>query len=769
VCLAVLIPASAVSAQDVVSQSRSVTGVVVDAAGGTIAGATVVIRSAGMPARQTTTDDAGRFEFKDLASGGLAVTASAARFQPFTLDLARPAPVRIVLQPMPVTEHVTVVAPMAAERITSAMKTDTPMRDVPQAVTVITREAIAERSMQSMADVVRYVPGVGMAQGEGNRDTPVFRGNSSTSDFYVDGARDDVQYFRDLYNVERVEALKGPNAMIFGRGGVGGVINRVTRQANWSPVRQATFEGGSFGHRRLTADLGHAVNGTLALRLTGMFEDSDSYRQGVGLNRYGVNPTMAVAMGRDTTVRAGYEHFHDDRTADRGVPSFDGRPFGTDASTFFGDPANSRSRATVDALSASLDHQLTRAIRLRSRISAASYDKFYQNIYPASAVDSTGSRVSLSAYNNAADRRNLFSQTDLVARARTHTVAHVLLAGVELGRQVTENFRNTGYFTTIGPTTTSVNVAVSAPQISLPLTFRQSVTDADNRSVGTVAAVYAQDQIELSRQFQGVIGLRVDRFQVEAENHRTGAVFTTDDRLVSPRAALLFKPATSIAFYTSYTLSYLPRAGEQLSSLSLTNQALDPETFRNYEVGARWQIRPALFASAALYRLDRGNVVVPDPADSTRSILVDGQRSRGLEMDLGGHVTRQWSVLAAYAHQHGEITRTQSATVQAGARLAQLPAHTLSLWNRYEVTRRLAAGVGIVHRSDVFTSTDNTVTLPRFTEIDAAVFFSPLARLRGQINVENLFDQPYYQFSNGNNNITPGSPRAVRVSVTAKF
>ena len=106
-------------------------------------------------------------------------------------------------------------------------------------MTVVSREVIADQSMQSMADVVRYVPGIGMAQGEGNRDTPIFRGNSSTSDFFVDGVRDDVQYFRDLYNVERVEALKGPNAMIFGRGGVGGVINRVVRQADWTPSARA--------------------------------------------------------------------------------------------------------------------------------------------------------------------------------------------------------------------------------------------------------------------------------------------------------------------------------------------------------------------------------------------------------------------------------------------------------------------------------------------------------------------------------------------------
>ena len=120
--------------------------------------------------------------------------------------------------------------------------------------------------MPSMADVVRYVPGVGIAQGEGNRDTPILRGNSSTADFFVDGVRDDVQYFRDLYNVERVEALKGPNAMIFGRGGAGGVINRVTRQADWGQSREASLQFGSWDNKRLTADVGRGVNETVAVR-----------------------------------------------------------------------------------------------------------------------------------------------------------------------------------------------------------------------------------------------------------------------------------------------------------------------------------------------------------------------------------------------------------------------------------------------------------------------------------------------------------------------
>ena len=215
-----------------------------------------------------------------------------------------------------------------------------------------------------------------------------------------------------------------------------------------------------------------------------------------------------------------------------------------------------------------------------------------------------------------------------------------------------------------------------------------------------------------------------------------------------------------LSLYGSYSLTYLPRAGEQLSSLSLTNQALDPEEFRNYEVGAKWDVVPSFSFTAALYRLDRGNVIVPDPDDPARSILVDAQRTKGLELGLNGNITRAWSMAGGYAYQDGEITRSISATAQAGAALAQLPKHSISLWNKYDVTPRLAAALGVIYRSDVFTSTDNLVVLPSWTRVDAAVYYNLTSTLRAQVNIENLFDEDYYLNAHSNTNITPGSPRA---------
>jgi catecholate siderophore receptor len=747
------------------------TGRVHDQAGAALPGATVTaVPDPPGPTLTTVTDQSGEFrlaleprgyQLTIVLDGFLALhervvpSAGSSQARTFVLNVAG------------ISETVRVTAPRLDRiaAVSSATKTTTPLRDVPQSISVVPAQLIADQRMQSMADVVRYMPGVGMAQGEGNRDTPILRGNSSTGDFYVDGVRDDAQYFRDTYNVDHVEALKGPNAMIFGRGGAGGVINRVSRQAGWSPVKELDVQLGSWDNRRVTADLGAAANSRLAARVTALYEDSDSYRQEVGLERAGVNPTLAVSLGPNTLLRAGYEYFRDRRTADRGVPSADGRPVETDPSTFFGDAGNSNSRVDVNLASVVVEHHTGRGITLRSRTSIGIYDKFYQNIFPGAVANGM---VSLAGYNNSTDRRNVFNQTDAIITKQTGSIGHVIATGVEAGRQLTDNFRNTAYFTTLGRNVTTTLVPLSSPTTSLPVEFRQSVTDADNAGTATVAAVYAQDQIALSRHVQAVIGLRFDSFNVDFTNHRTGVTFTSHDGLLSPRAGLIVKPVVPLSVYASYSLAHVPRAGDQLSSLSLNNQALDPEAFRNYEVGAKWDAGSIAYSVAA-YRLDRGNVAIADPVDPARSILVDAQRMKGIEASVDGRIMARWTIAGGYAFQDGRITQSISATVPAGAVLAQVPRHSFSLWNKYDLTDRVGAGVGVIHRGDVFAAADNAVTLPAFTRVDAGVFWTVTRQVRAQVNVENLFDTNYFASAHNNANILPGSPRAVRVAMTTRF
>ncbi|HXH23807.1 MAG TPA: TonB-dependent receptor, partial [Vicinamibacterales bacterium] len=545
-------------------------------------------------------------------------------------------------------------------------------------------------------------------------------------------------------------------------------INRVTRHADWTRVREFTVHGGSFGYRRLTADVGDAVNDAVALRVTGMYENSDTFRDAVGIERYGVNPTAAFAPGANTRVTAGYEYFHDERTTDRGIPSFGGRPLEIDRSTFFGSTSLNRARVDVHALFAGVEHVFSNGITLRNRLRYADYDKFYQNLVPE-AVTLDRASVTLTGYNSGTLRRNLFNQTDLIVVRQTGRIGHTLVAGIEGGRQVTDNRRLTAFFPAAGPSARAILVPLSSPTTTQPVEFRAFGSDADNHGVATTVGLYLQDQLALSEQVEAIVGVRYDKFRVDLFDNRTGTEFTGDDDLVSPRLALVYRPARPMSLYASYTRAYLPRAGEQLASLSLSNQALDPENFRNYEVGLKWDVRPALSFTAAVFRLDHGNVVVPDPVNPGRTLLVDAERVAGLELEVAGRLRPEWSVQGGYAYQDGEITRSLSSAVVAGARLGQVPRHSFSLWNKYDVSRHWGVGLGVIARSDRFVATDNRVVLPAFARVDAAVFFQVTPQVRLHVNVENLFDEHYFWAAHNNNNIAPGSPRAARVVLTTRF
>ena len=647
--------------------------------------------------------------------------------------------------------------------ISSATRTDTLLRDVPQSITVVSKEQIRDQSMQSIADVVNYIPGIASHQGENNRDQLVIRGNSTSADFFLNGVRDDVQYYRDLYNVDRVEALKGPNAMTFGRGGGGGVINRVAKEAGFTRSREMSFQGGSFGDKRFTADFDQPLNQNVAGRLNGMFERSDSFRRDVYLRRYGINPTVTITRGTQTRIVLGYEYFHDRRAADRGIPSFRSRPVDIPVSTFFGNPANSYARASVNLGSALITHQ-TGHLNVRNRTLFGDYDRGYQNYVPG-AVNADKTQAALSAYNNSTKRRNLFNQTDLTYLLSTGRVKHTLLGGTELGRQVSDNFRQTGFFNN---TSTAVFVLLADPRISTPVTFRQNATDADNHVQLRLAAAYVQDQIEFSKYVQVIAGARFDYFDLRFHNNRNGDNLRRIDRLISPRAGIVMKPLSQLSIYGNVSVSYLPSSGDQFSSLTTITQQVKPEKFTNFEAGAKWDVRRNLALTAALYRQDRTNTRSTDPNDPTRILQTGSQRTNGFELGFTGNITRNWRIVGGYAHQDAFISSATTGAVK-GAQVAGVPRQMFSLWNNYQIVKRLGVGLGIIHRSDMFAAIDDTVTLPGYTRADAAAYFSFNEKWRLQANFENLFNKTYYLNADNNNNISPGSPRAVRVGLIARF
>jgi catecholate siderophore receptor len=670
-----------------------------------------------------------------------------------------------VLQMATVREEITIHAPAGYKTgvITSAMKTDTVLREVPQSVSVVSRALIQDQLMTCVGDAVRYVPGVQLHQGENNRDQLVMRGNSSSADFFLDGVRDDVQYYRDLYNLERVEVLKGPNALIFGRGGAGGVLNRVTKQAGFVPLREVEVSAGIFNKKRFAADVNQPINNTVAFRLNAMNENSGSFRDNVSLKRWGIAPSLAFLAGSNTIVTLGYEHARDQRTADRGITSYLGKPADVAISTYYGNPDDSGVHADVDLGSLLVEHRIG-ALTIRNRTLLGIYDRGYQNYVPG-AASRDKSTVALSAYNNATSRRNAFDQLDVIGSFSTGRIRHTLVGGLELGRQSTRNLRKTGYF---NGTATSISVPYASPTTVVPVTFRQSATDASNHVTARVAAAYAQEQLELSPRLKLVAGLRLDHFNMDYRNRRNGDRMSRVDDMVSPRFAAIYSPTGSLSLYASHSISYLPSAGDQFSSLTSITQQLKPEQFTNEEVGLKWDAPAGMSVATAIYRLDRTNTRSTDPNDPTRAIQTGSQRTNGGEITVDGNITPSWNIAGGYAYQDAFVT-SATASAKKGAAVGQVPRHSFSLWNRYNATNAIGLALGIVHRAAMFAAIDNTVTLPAYTEVDAAAYVTLRPSLRLQVNVENLLDTLYYANADSNTNITPGSPRSVRLAIITRF
>lgn len=672
-----------------------------------------------------------------------------------------------------------------ATRTSTGTKTDTPLIDIPQAITVITEERAQDQHAVDVKQALQYVPGVFVAQGEGNRDQIVIRGQNTTADFFVDGVRDDVQYFRDLYNADRLEVLKGPNAMIFGRGGGGGVVNRVTKKAG-EDVREGTAWVGSFDSYRATADVGARVSNDFAVRLNGVYEDSGSFRDGVDLERYGINPTVFFRPTESTRVWLSYEYFHDERTADRGIPSLETvppggvrAPYPGTIKAFFGDPDLSVSDFDGHNATATIEHKFSEDLKIRNHTYYSDADKFYQNVFAATAVNAAGT-YGVEAYNNTLLRETLINQTDLTYEFDGGWYGHTLVVGTEFGRQDTSSFRYNGTFA--GGVTRLNGVPANDPTIDVPISFATLANKND--TLLHTSSAYVQDQFDITKYFQIIGGVRFDRFDLDAANVISGDNFNRVDDVWSPRVGVVVKPMAGLSLYASYSKSFLPATGDQFTSLSLAVEELEPEEFINHEVGFKWEVAPRLMFSAALYRLERDNTRFPDAARPGFFLTSGSSETRGGEIELVGNITDDWEIAAGYARTFGEITSPQGTggspitAIDAGTPLPNVPEDLFTVWNKYQFTPMFAAGIGVIHRSEVLTSLGSKngagvyappTELPSFTRVDAALYFNLTENLNAQLNVENLFDEKYYASSHTDNNISPGSPRAYYFGVTSKF
>ena len=674
-----------------------------------------------------------------------------------------------------------------------ATKSNTPLVNIPQSLSVLTREFIGDQSFQYFTEITRYVPGVAIHQGEGNRDELVIRGVDSSANFFVNGFRDDVQYFRDFYNADSVEVLKGPSTLTFGRGAGGGIVNRTLKEADGVTFYEASAQTGSWGDRRVTLDAGQAINENVAARLNVFYEGADGFRDFNHLERYGINPTVTLKPDDDTKIKLSYEYFHDDRTADRGNPSqtpvggatrFNpATPFAPngDFSTFFGSPSLNKAIATVQTGMAIIDHDFGNGLTVRNGTIVADYQKFYQNVYPGNgplsgAVNVADTAFNLAAYQHTTNRDNVFNQTDFIYKTATGPVLHTVGFGTEFGRQAGIDVRNTGIF----PNGTNTIVANPfAPTYFGPVDFihhftpinNDGVTAADSNSKYRlyVESAYLRDTIEVTRWLQLIAGARFDRFDNSALDMNTNINRGRVDDEVSPSAAVIVKPIDTLSIYTMYSVSYLPASGDQFSALTNGTVILQPQEFEMEEVGVKWNINPKLLFSSAVYNLNRTNQPIADPNNPGFFFPSGSTLTRGFEASLVGYVAPAWQSSLAYAYTDARITSATSATIVPGNRVQLVPYNQFAWWNKYQINPVWAAALGIIYFSDSYASSDDTVRLPGFVRFDAGLFATIDEHWRAQLNVENIFNKGYWASADGNNNISPGQGRTIRLKATYRF
>ncbi len=644
-----------------------------------------------------------------------------------------------------------------------AARTGTPLKELPQTVTVITRARIDDQAMTQLGEALRYVPGVTLGQGEGHRDQIVLRGQSTTADFFIDGVRDDAQYYRPLYNTERVEVLKGANALLFGRGGGGGIVNRVSKEPA-SGAARATLAAGidSYGMWSLAGDASTPLGSHAALRINATYEHLANFRDVFTGHFAGVAPTLALRPDARTELTLVYEYGEDRRVTDRGVPSRGGVPITGYERTFFGDPAANQSRTTAHIGRARLRRELTANLTLDATLEAAHYDKYYGNVLPRTATATT---VDLDGYSSTVARDNRIAQAVLVWKPVTGALRHTLLGGFEAGDQDTDALRSEAQFAS-GPGFAARVTVPLARTLTLP-PVRFGPTSRSTLSHVRTLSAFVQDQVAIGDHLELVAGLRYDDFRIASLNRINGFAAQRSDGKWSPRAALIVKPVAALSLYASYARSFLPQSGDQFNVLDATTASLAPEAFRNLELGAKWDPAPRLSLTAALYRIDRSNTRATDPRTGN-PVLTGSSRTEGLEVSLTGQIAPRWQASLGAALQRGSI-RTTTSAAPAGRPLDKLPAAQFSAWTRYDATARIGFGLGLVHQSGQFASISNAVRLPGFTRIDAAVYARITPVISLQLNVENLANTAYFASAHTDDNIAPGAPRSVRLGLKAGF
>lgn len=640
----------------------------------------------------------------------------------------------------------------------SATKLDVPLRDVPQAVQVVSKELIREQGALELKDVLRNVSGVAPAQGEGRRDQFFIRGFDASRDLLVDGIRDDSPYFRDLGSVERVEVVKGPAAVLYGRGSAGGVINRITKKPVAGSVREIAVTGGSFDQRRVDLDFGEALSSQAAFRVTGAYEAGESFRDIVDSERFVLTPSFSWSPVTDTQVLLQTEFLHQNRTPDRGIPSVNGRPANVPIQNFYGENFDF---ANTDAgkVRLSVEHVVNDKLTLRNNFQFSAVDLDAVNTRSLSLINNnTQVRRQITYFPQ--DQVNYLNQSEAVYKLDTGKLRHTFLGGIEIGYQ-TRNLLAAGEITSPVSLQNPQHVLAEPDLARLPAFIDN---DFSARTVG----VYTQDLLELGEHWKALAGVRFDNFDQQQDNHLTGLSQSRTDSVWSPRGGLVYQPNAEHALYGNISRSFQP-VGNDFFFNGADLAGIKPLESLQYELGVKSEwLNGRLASTLAVFEITQSNIVTTDPNDPAglRTVQVGEQKSRGVELDLSGTLLPGWKVFGSYTLTDARITQSNNFAI--GNRPGNIPEHAASLWSTYTLRDALTLGGGVFYVGDRFALEDNLVELPAYVRFDAVLSY----RYKGwklALNVNNLADTVYYESANNNNQIQPGTPRTFMFTARAAF
>ncbi|PJY96601.1 TonB-dependent receptor [Pseudomonas donghuensis] len=654
----------------------------------------------------------------------------------------------------------------------SALKIDAPLRDIPQTVNVVPASVIKDQGAQSMEDVLKNVPGIGLSNGDGQRDQVTIRGFSAIGDMYVDGMRDDALYYRDLSNVERVEVVKGPAAVLYGRGSSGGLINSVSKKPTFSPVQEVGVSFDSEGKRRTQFDTGWAdqQQGDKAFRLTGALEDSDTFRDDGYIDRKALAPSAYFKLSDDLELNLGATYLYDKRLIDFGIPALGNRPVDVDRDKRFGaaDPDDDYARSEVFSFSAGVDYRINDNFTLSNTSRYYHYDLDRNN----TLADSSPTRfvtaangellVKLNRGNVQRSEDGWFNQTELKQQALLAGMNHNLLYGVELGRQVKDQ------------SVFSQNNVAQVPVFRdglVDVPFQANRQTAKGTTTQDIAGFYVQDLIELAPQWKALLGVRYDVFDQEYADDLSGTELSRTDTTWSPRIGLVYQPDAIQSYYVSVSRSYQPSS--EVFALSAGNQGLEPEETTNYEIGAKWDLLDSRLAvTAALFRLERTNMKTTNPANPAQLVLAGEQRTDGFEATVSGQLTDKWQVYGGFAFLDAEIIKSTTRTngvANEGQTPTLTPRISANLWLVRSLTEHWRVGMGANYVDERYTALDNVVVMPSYTTVDAALLYNQ-PKWDMALRLRNVFDRDYYASAHGSVDlITPGAPRTLELSTNYRF